>query len=333
MDDALKSLISKDGLLKIHAVNRDCARHDAINSMIMWGLVNIGAWFFFGRDFRETLGSLNNPSGGIYFLMYGALGLGVLLLAFAFIGFTQRMMTAIILNGLSLITVGLWNISNDFIAIGALKPYGYTIEKPGTFWIILGIIQIGWGINQLTHGVKLKNLSHEKVTRPEMDELRKQLRFFVHSDEKEEKGLVKGTISDRSGLLDIAPRITSFTGRLTDDSALFVSSNLDDSFVIEREKAGRAVFSKTGDMTVEVDGKRKTMTFTKTSLPLIKQWCGQALTADEIKAEAIAKMPDPRDAIQPKCKNCGNRYDPADFREDAKVWLCPACKEPLLREA
>ena len=83
-----------------------------------------------GAESREFLGELSDPSGGIYFLLYGGLVLGIAMLSFAALGVLTRFSGTILLDGVSLIAVGLWNLTTDFIAMWALRPYGYTVEQP-----------------------------------------------------------------------------------------------------------------------------------------------------------------------------------------------------------
>ena len=285
MNNEWKSVVTKEGLPRIQAVARDGSVQGAVGSLAAWGAINIGAWFLLGTEHREFLSRLtSNPTGGIYLLLYGGLILGALMFAFGALGFTTRTSAAIFLDGLSLLAVGVWNVIHDFVAIGALRPYGYTIEKPSTFWIMLGVCQVVWGFRQFSSFGRIGSWSPANLARSEMQQMKTLLQQFVGMAEQTEDGIVKASITTKGPLgLDFMSRTSQFTGRLLDDSGLMVSAKLDDCFTIDRKVMSNASFLETGTLKVEVESGTKAMDVNAPSVIALKKWGGIPVSLADIK--------------------------------------------------
>jgi Tol biopolymer transport system component len=276
--------VTKEGLSRIQAVARYCSIQNAVISLAVWGAINIGTWYFFGADDRKFLSGLTtNPAGSMYFLIYGGLILGAVMFAFAALGFTTRRSITIVLNGLSLIAIGIWNIIHNFIAMEALRPYGYTVETgPVSFWSVFGIAQVIWGFQQFSSFWRIINWSPARLTGSELQKLKVQLHNFVSIKESAEDGIVKASITHNVLGIGLFSRTTQYTGRLLDNTALMISDKLDDCFTIERKAMSHAAFSESsGDIvpvSVRVNKASVVMNVNVASVVAFKSWCAELVT-------------------------------------------------------
>ncbi len=325
-----ETVVTKEGLPRIQSVTRDASVQGAVGSLAAWGAINVGAWFLLGVENREFLSRLtSNPTGGIYFLLYGGLILGMVMFVFAALGFTTRTSAAIFLDGLSLLAVGVWNIIHDFVAIVALRPYGYTVEKPSTIWIMLGICQVVWGFRQFSSFGRIGSWSPAHMDSSGLQELKKLLRHFVEMAEQTDNRIIKASITSKGPLgFDFMSRTTQYTGRLLDDFALMVSAKLDDCFAIDRKGMSNASFSDSGILKVEVEGDTKEMAINTPSIILLKKWSGTPVIADDSVTKDTASKPKQKSDVL-ACPQCGLKYRTADYQVDAQTWLCSSCKNPL----
>jgi len=284
------SRINGESLPKIRAVARDGAVRGAIGSLAVWGAINVGTWFLLGGENRKFLSGLPNPSDGIYVLLYGGLILGAAMLAFAAFGLVTRFSGTIFLDGLSLIGVGLWNVTSDFIAISTLRPYGYTIEKPSTLWIMLGVCQLVWGARQFSAFARMAGWSIPYITRSDLADFRKTLQGFVQLAEDPQQGLVKAFITVKGPLgLDIMSRTTQYSGILSSNTVIMVSSSLDDCFLITREAMNSGTFGSGGVLQVQVEQGYKVLSVTPLSVFVLKAWSGKPVQAVDIQFAAEQK--------------------------------------------
>jgi hypothetical protein len=286
--DALE-LVSEENLPRVRAVARDGAVQGAVGSLAAWGAINAGAWFFLNGDSRQLLTQLNNPGGDIYFLVYGGLIIGCVMLAFAIFGLLTRLSLAIMLNGLSLLGVGVWNLAHDSFANSALQPYGYSIKDPSTTWILLGIAQIIWGARELGAFARVSGWSCADLNRQDRQELKQKLRAFVAIPASAESGVVKASITI-GGPLGFAPlsRTVQYTGRLLDQSVVFLSAGLDDCFRVERQAMSTAKFSASS-VEALVDGTAKQLALGPSSTVILKQWSGKPFAAADSQQLAGAR--------------------------------------------
>lgn len=285
MNGEWKAVVTKEGLSRIQTVARDGSIQGAVGSLATWGAINVGAWFLLGAENREFLSGLSgNPTGGIYFLLYGGLILGAFMFAFAALGFTTRTSATIFLDGISLLAVGIFNIIHDFVAIGALRPYGYTVEKPSTIWIMLGVCQVVWGFRQFSSFGRIGSWSPAPLAKSEMRQMKKALQQFVGIAEEVGDGIVKASITTKGPLgLDFMSSTTQYTGRLLEDSALMVSGKLNDCFVIDRKAMSNASFSWDGTVKVDAENGTETMAVTAPSAIILKRWGGSPVSSADIK--------------------------------------------------
>lgn len=277
----LEALLSRQGLARIQAVAQDGAALAAAKSLAAWGVINVGAWFLLGAENRGFLSRLANPTVSIYLLLYGGLVLGVAMLAFSALGYRTRLPATISVDGLALIGVGIWNIVHDFVAIGALRPYGYTIEKPATVWVVLGLCQLVWGSRQLSRSRRILAWRAPQLTTAEVQQLRGHLQAFVVMAEDPETGIVAASTTEEQPFTGgLVKRTTRYTGRLLEDCALMVASKLDDCFMIDRKAMGNASFFKNGGLRVQ--GGPKGLLLEPRSVIEFKKWGGRPVHATDL---------------------------------------------------
>lgn len=247
----------------IGTVISSSALREARNSLILWGVINLGAWYIFGSSYRSLLSNLRNPGADIYLLAYSGAIIGGLMLSFALFGIVTKRPITIFLNGLSLVGVGLWNIFGDLFANATLMPYGYTIVSVGSpvVWIVLGLAQVYWGARSIAQYTK-KRHEISKAETPEVKQAKEKL-----------KDLVKANPSLETGVLELTVSRAKYMAKLTNEQAICVKKNLGDFFVIKK----RAIYEwnwKTPNIiqTIDQTGRKREVAFAKESLEIFKTW-------------------------------------------------------------
>ena len=255
----------------IKAVVSTSASRGATHSLLFWGVINLGAWLLLESNYRSTLLSLPNPGIEIYFLAYSGALIGGLMLSFALLGFVTRHSSIVLLNGLSLLGVGLWNIFGDFFAVSALKPYGYTIE-PGTMplWILLGILQTVWGGRGINRYFSSRQ-RHDGIEKSEVKRAEEILKNLVKEKPSLETGVLELTTSSSGWLLFHQPR--TYSARLMLEQAICIRKDLGDFFVIEKKTAHQLKW-QTNSVVELIDeaGKKRRVVFADSSFEIFKTW-------------------------------------------------------------
>lgn len=134
------------------------------NTLLLWGGFNTVLWFVWGSKDRATvMERFAELKPLLWFLLYSGLIIGVLMLIFGFIGFVKKRASVVLFSGIMLLFVSILNISDPFLTSLALAEYGYDIEvaeiisQGGTgMWMMLGILQFGWGANEIKKYLKIK---------------------------------------------------------------------------------------------------------------------------------------------------------------------------------
>ena len=218
MEEKNSFQVSNIQLPAIKAIAKDGAVKGAIGSLLAWGGINLGAWFLLGTENRNFLSSLPNPSDEINILIYGVAVIGAAMLLFAALGALTRASFTIVLDGLSLIGVGGWNIAYDFFANEVLRPYGYKIETPGTMWIILGVCQLVWGFRQFGHFKKIASWSDSKCDPIEFGQTKQSLSSLSKEAEDLEQGRIKASTTIKGPLgLGVFDKTIQYFGWLSSD--------------------------------------------------------------------------------------------------------------------
>jgi len=275
-----QELFKEAGLARIQRVVQLGAVQGAAISLLVWGAINIAGWAFFGEQSRQIVaGITDNPTGDLWLALYASLILGVGLLAFGLAGLLTRAYITVFLDGLSLIAIGIWNIAGDFVAINALRPYGYTLNNVSQLVIILGVFQLIWGFRRLGAFWRFGRWSPQRMRGSEVTDLRRRLQGLVKTPESIESGIINASYT--ASTLGFLAQTTYYTGALLDDSAVLVSNSLDDCFTFDRAafKGARLTVSNATD--IQIEGKKKTLEIAPVSIMTLKLWCDMPLqTAD-----------------------------------------------------
>jgi len=285
----IEAFISKEGFRRIQTAVQNGAVQGAIVSLAIWGVINNAGWIILSGDSRQIIGQLTpNPTGGLFFLAYGSLIFGIMMLAFAALGFFSQTYATLFLDGLSLVAIGIWNIAADIIAINALRPYGFTVTSPSSFWVILGAFQVIWGFRRFSAFWRIGTWSPEHLSRSKIKELRQQLKLFVKMPESIEDGIVKASITVNTLGMTFLPQTIDYTGALLEDAAVMVSNSLDDCFSIDRSAMQAATFTAFGNAELQVEKKKKYLGVDAISILACKLWCDRPINAmdmDRLKEE------------------------------------------------
>ncbi len=277
--------ITLDMLPRIEAVAREAASKSAAGSLALWGVINTGAWLFLGRENRAFLSTLTDtPTGGMWYLLYGSLAFGVAMLVCAAFGYATRNPATILLNGFALMTIGISNTVNDFVANQVMRPYGYQVERVQVLWIVLGLSQIVWGWRQFSTYARTRDWSPADMSPDDMVEMRNRLRAFCGLQPNAADGVIKATATTGGVLgMGFMSQTVSYTGKLLDDTALMVSNGLDTYFELERATACEASTAGVQTLDLQLPGGQKGLTLTAASVLVFREWCGQPVTVADIK--------------------------------------------------
>lgn len=134
------------------------------NTLLIWGCVNTALWFFAGAEDRRIVAVHFEPIKPLlWFLMYGGLVIGLLMLALGILGFFIKKTRALLFTGLMLIMLGILNIGYPFLISSALGEYGHDIDPVAIifdagnrFWMFLGFLQMGWGAKNIEMYLKIR---------------------------------------------------------------------------------------------------------------------------------------------------------------------------------
>jgi hypothetical protein len=239
----------------------------AITSLLVWGAINLGAWVIFGGADRDFLLRLSRTNMGILLLAYAGAIIGVVMLIFAVFGYLTKSRVVVLLDGISLIGVGVWNIIFDFLAMFILGPYGYKVNRDffSFMWMYLGIFQLIWGGRQIRR-FWVFGLGISEVER-------KRTRNFL-------EGFVKEPVSPEVGRLELSFVDTGklageklYSVQLFADRAFCIGKGLTDFFVIEKATVLQWdwLINKT-IVAVDFYGDRKTIFLNEPSLRAFKDW-------------------------------------------------------------
>ena len=233
--DYTKNLENLPKLNVLRALVFDRAINGAIISLILWGVINLGAWLFLSQQEDETLRNIRvlAPPGTFDIYIYGGAIIGGAMLFFGLLGAATRTTIVGWLNGFSLVGVGIWNLVHDFALNDAVQPYGYTVDTSNPIWLVLGISQIIWGARELfkfhTLGAKPKG-----VSRAEKNFTRTKLAPILKAPASPAEGRLKFVLNTSQGFPFFAQKTESFTMWLLPDSALCVEQSFGQCFEVER---------------------------------------------------------------------------------------------------
>lgn len=284
MGEKTTSHLSAEMLPAIRAIACDGAVKASTGSLFIWGAINLGAWIILGAESRDFLAGLSNPSDDIYVLLYGTAVIGAVMLLFGLIGATLRLSLTALLDGVSLLAIGLWNITHDFFAMAALRPYGYTIEKPSTMWIILGICQLVWGFREFAKFGRIVRWGGAHISASDKDTAKQALSSLIKQSEDLASGCIKASMTINGPLgLDILSKTEQYFGQISDETAILVTNSMDNYFSINKKSMFGATWGERGVLTVYCgDDKTRTISLGSLSVFALKSWADVPVTAPDI---------------------------------------------------
>ncbi len=287
-------------LAAIHRVVTQRAVQGSANSLLLWGAINLGIWLLLGAEFRSTVLEVYQSKGGlgVLTLAYAGMALGLVLLAFGLWGRSRRTPSIIIINGVAMIFIGLWNIGFDYLANAVLQPYGYSISGGANpRWMILGAFQIIWGLRDFTRYGQLMREPDGTCGLTDIDETKAALTAMVKEKPDPAQGRIRGLVT-QTGTLSYFHRNEESAGQLCADCAVFVSKSMQEWVNVPRVTAGTTRFDKSGQGKVQTASGNRDIKLEPTSLIAYKQWAGIQVTVNDIK-QVVSKKQVSRALLEP----------------------------------
>ncbi|MFB3918964.1 MAG: hypothetical protein ACE14U_02725 [Candidatus Velamenicoccus archaeovorus] len=134
------------------------------NTLLIWGCIGTALWFFAGAEDRRIITVHFEPLRPLlWFLVYGGLVIGLIMLALGISAFFIKKTKTLLLTGLMLMMIGILNIGYPFLISWALGEYGHDVDPAAIifdagnkFWIFLGLLQMGWGVTNVEMYLKIR---------------------------------------------------------------------------------------------------------------------------------------------------------------------------------
>lgn len=242
-----------------HVVIKKHMRGSGIGSII-WGIINCAVGFGNARE-----NSLN--------LILGLIGLflvfeGIYLL----ISLNPK---GLIADGLAFMGVGLWNI---FITIQNMENQGGGVP----FWAILGVMQIGWGIQSFKRYNRFSHIGQMGIA-PELEGEIKELINAVK----------KGNPKKLPDMIQFAAKKRVWKGRLSPSCAIMLTTVGDDIQILNRkqftmERTGKALVGSTVKMKVTMKNLTLVGTISAEHMERFENW-KNAEVEDGVLGESYLK--------------------------------------------
>jgi hypothetical protein len=147
----------------------------------------------------------------------------------------------VIIDGIALFAIGIWNIITTMMNWAA----GYT---NGVFFYILGFIQIVWGIQSFTRYHHLSRIPSQKPNEESITRVNEIIKSVIKSQPGESKNVVQFEILGRFQFLG-----TSWKGKLSGDVGIFANRAGNEAVFTLRDEAQ---FTKKGKSLSILSGKR-----------------------------------------------------------------------------
>ena len=140
-------------------------------SSLLWGAINITYWYINYLDIKDLImARFSEIKPLLWFALYGILPISVLMIFIGFMGLLFRKPIAVLLNGLFLLFIGLWNLTSEFLIIPAFAQYNIKItldqvlNEGNKLWYIIGVFQLYWGFREIKDYIKLSPDSNNQDT-------------------------------------------------------------------------------------------------------------------------------------------------------------------------
>lgn len=222
-----KPVLSTEFVQSLQSASIGQLNRSSAISLAIWGFINIGSWFLFGRGNVHIIAEASNPSTALYGVVYAGLLLGCFMLLLVLIGLFSRKGLGIFLDGVGMLTVGVWNIMNIFIVPGIIKPYGYEVTD-GTaganIWIMLGIAQVFWAFRAWKTYFSCREWP-SGISSEEAKAVLTQSNLVLNWPEGRRDRVFKGTIH-RKGVFGMGEKNVPLVGMIQEDIVYLISEDL-----------------------------------------------------------------------------------------------------------
>ena len=281
MEEKNVNQISNITLSAIKVISKNGAVKDAIGSLVIWGAINLGAWFLLGREDLHILEGISNPSTDIKIVFYGGAIIGSIMLAFAALGAITMATFTVLLDGISLVGVGAWNLIHDIFANSALKPYGYFIQgNKSPIWYILGVSQLVWGFRQFGHFNRVSSWSEASCPPSELDNAKNSLKALSKEPENIEHGRLGAAMTHKGFLF--GNKTVQYFGWFSGEHLIFMSTGMNDYILLTKADVSKATFGKKGIMTISaMDRGALDLSLGASSERAIKDWGKDVLSTSQ----------------------------------------------------
>lgn len=269
ISDKNKSIftISKIPMKTINEVVKLIASRKAINSLILWGVINLILWLLLGGEFTKEPFGEYHPNMLDYLLYYTSLFLGLMMISISLYFTLSKTQLIILLDGVFLIIIGIWNILFRYIAIIG----GYNFKEISSFWNVLGVAQLIWGINRIKFG---KYIGFDTITldKSKIDEAEKIIKNFINMGPVPGDGHFKFSIPLRFFNLD---KSGDYLIYIKDDNAICIKSDISLYFLLSKKDKDKWKLKKNNSIKlIDINRSSWKVVFEEISYNYFKSWAG-----------------------------------------------------------
>jgi len=268
---------NRDALPVVRDVAREGAVVGSAKSLLIWGLINLGAWVVMGGADPELMAAVAEVGLGMAVLIYGLLVIAVAMLVVAAVGFATRDERTVLGDGIMLGIVGLWNLGSDFLALAILGKYGYELEL-NPRWMLLGVFQLGWAYRDLMRYKQISAWPRSELPSDSLREMREAIKELHRAPADVAMGRVKASRTVKG----LRSQTVPYSGQLAGDCAILVSNRSDDFLCLEKADLAMAVYKPKGVTEVATESGQATVQWSAVSLLAVKAWCGVPVAAEDL---------------------------------------------------
>lgn len=242
-----------------HVVIRKHMRGSAIGSII-FGVINCAIGFGSAGD-----NALN--------LILGLIGIFLLVEGFYLLATSNP--GGLIGDGIALMAVGVWNI---IITIVNMSEGGGS----GAFWAILGVMQIGWGIQSFKRYDRFAHIGKISVSR----DLGGEMQILIEE-------VKKGNPKKLPDMIQFTAKQRIWKGRLASKCAIMLTTTGDDIQILPRsgfviERTGKTMIGSTVKIHITMKNQTLDGTISPEHMERFETW-KNAEVADEVLGESYLK--------------------------------------------
>jgi HEAT repeat protein len=285
VDESLQIELTEEHLPEIHAILLRKRTWHALAWLTVNGVLIALASVVFWPGVMDVLSQMEKPMPWLLgvVLFHGDALIGLGLLIHAAVGFAKMNPRVIRSVGVFIMVAGAWNALTPFLGQAMLRRYGWEISiEEGT--VILGTFQLAVGFLHLRVYRRFRGWFAEarEVDPDQRIDFDRRLRGILSEDEAFDAGRIKGTVRDRSFLN--SESIRDFRGYLSKDSAILVTRNRSNCFVISREEVAKAgIHEQINTVKLDTEAGGTTLQLGPQSTLAVARWAGLPVTAKQMR--------------------------------------------------